>query len=83
MVLFTHNVKKIKGAAHKNGDVDGKCRRTLYAIVLTVILFHRSWTYLASPLVNCLHTIKSCRSSFFSSGSGEGNDADPVPAHAQ
>ena len=22
MVLFTHNVKNIKGAAHKNGDVD-------------------------------------------------------------
>ena len=29
MVLFTHNVKKIKGAAHKNGDVDGRCKRGL------------------------------------------------------
>ena len=26
MVLF---MKKIKGAAHINGDVDGKCKRTL------------------------------------------------------
>ena len=29
MVLFTHNVKKIKGAAHKNGYVDGTCKRGL------------------------------------------------------
>ena len=28
MVLFTHNVKKIKGAADKNGDVDGTCKQT-------------------------------------------------------
>ena len=27
MVLFTHNVKKIKGAAHTNGDVDDTCKR--------------------------------------------------------
>ena len=26
MVLFTHNIKKIEGAAHKNGDVDGECK---------------------------------------------------------
>ena len=26
MVLFTHNIKKIKGAAHKNCDVDGTCK---------------------------------------------------------
>ena len=31
MELLTNNVKKIKGAAHKNGDVDGKCKRTLMA----------------------------------------------------
>ena len=24
---FTHDVKKIKGVAHKNGDVDGTCKR--------------------------------------------------------
>ena len=29
MVLFTHDVKKIKGAAHKNGDVDGTRKRSL------------------------------------------------------
>ena len=29
MVLFTHNVKKIKGAAHKNRDLDDICKRTL------------------------------------------------------
>ena len=28
-VLFTHNIKKIKHAAHKNGDVDGKCKRII------------------------------------------------------
>ena len=28
-VLFTHNVKKIKGAAHKNGDIDDMCKRAL------------------------------------------------------
>ena len=27
MVVFTRNVKKIKGAAHKNGDVGGTCKR--------------------------------------------------------
>ena len=25
-MLFTHNVKKMKGAAHKNGDFDGTCK---------------------------------------------------------
>ena len=29
MVLFTHNVEKIKGATHKNGDIDHTCKRTL------------------------------------------------------
>ena len=27
MVLFTHNIKKIEGAAHKNGEFDGTCKR--------------------------------------------------------
>ena len=27
MVLFTCNIIKIKGAAYKNGDVDGTCKR--------------------------------------------------------
>ena len=29
MVLFTHNVEKIKYVPHKNGDVDGTCKRSL------------------------------------------------------
>ena len=29
MVLFTRNVKKIEGAAHKIGDIDDKCKQTL------------------------------------------------------
>ena len=29
MVPFTQNVKKIKGAARKDGDVDGACKQTL------------------------------------------------------
>ena len=28
-VLFTCNVKKIEGAAHKNGDIDGTCKSAL------------------------------------------------------
>ena len=31
MILFTHNVKMIKGAANKNGDVDGTRKRTTKA----------------------------------------------------
>ena len=31
MALFIPDVKKIKGAAHKNGDVDGTCKRVLHA----------------------------------------------------
>ena len=29
LVLFTHDVKKIKGAAQKNGEVYGVCKRAL------------------------------------------------------
>ena len=28
MALFTFNVKKIKGDAHRNGDIDDKCKQT-------------------------------------------------------
>ena len=28
MMLFTHNIKKIKGATDKNGDIVGMCKRT-------------------------------------------------------
>ena len=33
MVVFTYNVKKIKGAAHKNGEVDGMCKRAFNVCV--------------------------------------------------
>ena len=29
MMLYKHKYKKIKGAAHKNGDVDGTCNGML------------------------------------------------------
>ena len=32
MAWITHNVKKIEGAAHKNGDVDGTCKRAFTQI---------------------------------------------------
>ena len=28
-MLFTYNVLKIKGSAHKNGDIDSTCKRSL------------------------------------------------------
>ena len=37
MALFTHNIKKIKGAAHKNGDVDGTRKGALNKFI--VVLF--------------------------------------------
>ena len=37
MVLFINNVKKIKGAAHENRDIDGRSNR---AIGLGVFMFH-------------------------------------------
>ena len=37
MMMFTCGIKKIKGAAHKNGDVDGMCKRPLiYSIGINV-----------------------------------------------
>ena len=36
MVLFTHNVKKIKGAAHKKTDVNGTCKGGPKACSVTV-----------------------------------------------
>ena len=27
--MFTRNIKKIKSANHKNGDIDGTCKRGL------------------------------------------------------
>ena len=41
MVLFTRNVKKIKGAAHKNGEVEGMCKRAFNcAIIIVRHVFH-------------------------------------------
>ena len=34
MALFTRNVKKIKGAAHKNGD--GKCKQSLNSTIFVL-----------------------------------------------
>ena len=33
MVLFTYNIKKIKGAAHKNGDVGDTCERAFKSVI--------------------------------------------------
>ena len=30
---FTHDVKKIEGAAHKNGDIDATCKQALIKVV--------------------------------------------------
>ena len=40
MVLFTHNVKKIKVAAHKNGDVDGTCKQSYKQTSVNEHLWH-------------------------------------------
>ena len=29
MMLLAHSIKKFKGAVHKNGDIDGTCKRSL------------------------------------------------------
>ena len=29
MLLFTHDIKKIKGVDHKSDDIGGKCKRSL------------------------------------------------------
>ena len=33
MVLLTHNIQKIKGAAHKNGDVGDTCERAFKSVM--------------------------------------------------
>ena len=43
MVLFTHIIKKIKGAAYKNGDVDGTCKRSLKCELLTFTFKSSGW----------------------------------------
>ena len=35
MVLFTHNVKKIKDATYKNGNIYGTCKRGLIYVNVT------------------------------------------------
>ena len=37
MVLFKQKVKKIKSAAHKNGDVDGTCKRGIRINVCAIM----------------------------------------------
>ena len=38
MVLFTHIVKKIEGAVHKNGDIGSMCKRGLRPIYMDQLL---------------------------------------------
>ena len=40
MALFTLDVKKIKGAAHKNVDVDGTCKRDFRSahLILSIVI---------------------------------------------
>ena len=36
MVLFTHDVRKTKGAAYKNGLKNAKCKRSLIAVAIAL-----------------------------------------------
>ena len=47
MELFTHNVKKIKGAAYKNGDVDGRYKWDLIGNIgfLTTTTWNKKASY--------------------------------------
>ena len=65
MMMFTCGIKKIKGAAHKNGDVDGMCKRPLiYSIGINVCavwtLLHSiiKHTFIGVCAAECEHTIK-------------------------
>ena len=40
MAPFIHNVKKIKGAGHKSGDIDGTCKQALKFVLGDVISFY-------------------------------------------
>ena len=44
MVLFTHSVKKIKGATHENGYVDGTCKR-VFTPYVDIILLHLAFLH--------------------------------------
>ena len=37
-VQFTHNIKKIKGAANENGNVDGTCKRSFITLVRSSVI---------------------------------------------
>ena len=50
MAPFTHTVKKIKGAAYKNGDIDGMCKwplaHTFVAKRILLLLWIKyNWIY--------------------------------------
>ena len=69
MELFTRNVKKIKGAAHKNRDIEGTCKiglkylceTTCYNILYSTRkkflgFFCGTITTLASPIKGLIYT---------------------------
>ena len=43
MALFTHNAWKIKGAAHKNGEVDGTCKKCFTECNTWVTWYQALW----------------------------------------
>ena len=45
MVLFTHNVNKIEGTAHKIGDFDGTCKENPYSAFVFASPFTRVLNY--------------------------------------
>ena len=52
MVLFILNVKKIKGAAHENSDVDIMCKRAFYSAIYKTAGFTASGFHLVKFLWN-------------------------------
>ena len=56
MVQFTRNVEKIKGAAHKKGDVDGTCK-ALFTCTVNVTVFVSGTLNLKTLCVNSTITI--------------------------
>ena len=57
MVLSTPDVKKMKGAAHKNGDIDATCKRALLHLALCP--FHGQYRRVQSShcLIRILHML--------------------------
>ena len=54
-MLFTHNVKKIIGAAYKNCDVDGKCKQTLIRGSVIYNIDKWGFVYVINNYYACTH----------------------------